>query len=659
MKKILFLAVLAACLLILGCASAQQTTTLLVYMCGGDIEEDACEDLVEIAEVEAGDAINVVVLAGGATSWSLDDLKGNSRTLAVIRDGYFEELQDWGAGNMGDPKSLEEFLRFGLTKYPADRTIVILWNHGAGSEGGLCFDATTRDEDGLTLVEISEALSNVSNSVSGFHINIFGCDACMMATYEIAAMLSHYNIDYFVASEELEPGTGWYYTTWLSALKNDPSLSDAELCKWIVDSFMEEGLKENPDDYLTMSAVDLSEMPALEKSMEQFASTMTGQIQGGNLSTVRRGRSRMYTFGSFDDASWDMVDLGAVLDTYAEFDPANAAEAKRCLSRAVIVNRQTDNLSTCCGLSILIPQDTTETYDEYRSGFNLSSFIPNWVNFVDGYVSQLGGGHYQFTVTDTCPISAGNEYTESYCPSSYYPCEPMWWDDDSESYEPVASDPNEITISDEDQGFTAVIPKEDLAYLDFVESSLLMNISDKETECYVELGYMRNNLVDWKTGKVCSLFDGYWPVFGEQLVPMYDQVRNDRILRSLIPVKLNGEYTYLVVQFALDENGIEGEGTVLGANAGYNDSGLPIRNMTQLKDGDIIIPVYTTYTIVEGKDDPEEGEFDGDPITWKDGMTVVFEDIADEEEPTEMLFCFIFNDIFGEFTTSEMISFEL
>ena len=197
---LLLLALLAA----LAAASAE-TTTLLVYMCGTDLQDAGCEDLAEMAEVEAGDAINVVVLAGGAKQWDLEDLKGNSRTLAVIRDGYFEDLQDWGHVSMGNPDSLEEFLRYGLTEYPADRTIAVLWDHGAGSEGGICFDETAGD-DGLTIVEINQALEKLGKNVPGYHINIFGCDACMMATYEMAAMLSHHNIGYYVASEELEPG---------------------------------------------------------------------------------------------------------------------------------------------------------------------------------------------------------------------------------------------------------------------------------------------------------------------------------------------------------------------------------------------------------------------------------------------------------------------
>ena len=269
-KACIGFAVLLALLLAVAAACAE-TTTLLVYMCGTDLQEDACQDLVEMAEVEAGDAINVVVLAGGAKEWALDDLKANSRTLAVIRDGYFEELQDWGRGSMGDPDSLEQFLSFGLKEYPADRTIAVLWDHGAGSEGGVCFDETAGD-DGLTIVEINEVLQNLKKSVPDFHIDIFGCDACMMGTYEMAAMLAGHPVDFYVASEELEPGTGWNYTGWLEMLKDDPGISNEDLCGAIIDTFMEAGLENDPDDYLTLSAVRLSKVGELAKSMEQFAS---------------------------------------------------------------------------------------------------------------------------------------------------------------------------------------------------------------------------------------------------------------------------------------------------------------------------------------------------------------------------------------------------
>ena len=650
MKKTVccFLGLLLA--LLLGCAAAgAETTTLLVYMCGTDLQEDACEDLIEMINAETGDDVNIVVLAGGAKRWSIEDLKGNTRNLV---DFTADEITDWGRGSMGSGESLKEFLEYGLKEYPAERTIVILWDHGAGSEGGVCFDETA-DDDSLTAVEINEVLSGLDQSVPGWHINIFGCDACMMGTYEMAAMLSHHNIDYYVASEELEPGTGWDYTGWLSPLARDPSMSDEDVCAYIIESFIEAGLANDPDDYLTLSAVKLSEVPALENSMEQFASVMSGQIEGGNISAVRRGRSRMYTFGSFADASWDMVDLGAVLDAYAQFDSGTAAAAKRSLSAAVVLSKQTDNLDACCGLSVLVPQDTAESFDEYRAGFDLSDVIPEWVGFVNKYVSELNGGSYSCSVGGTCQISSGSGFFGTFVSSSW--CDGcLSWDDEAECYgEAIGAEEYEIT--DADQGFTVTLSQDDLANLDYVEGMLMMDISDEETFAFVDFGTMQNNLINWSTGTVVSLYDGTWPVFGGQPVPLYDQTSNEHSRRSLIPVRLNGVYTYLVVVFPAGGT----EGRIVGANAGYDDNGLPIRSMTKLNPGDEIVPVYTLYVFQGDSDEPEESEFEGEKIIWQDGMTVTYEDLSDEDDPMQMMFCFCFNDIFGEDTLSDIISFEL
>ncbi|MBR0386960.1 MAG: hypothetical protein IJH85_04105, partial [Clostridia bacterium] len=132
-------------------------------------------------------------------------------------------------------------------------------------------------------------------------------------------------------------------------------------------------------------------------------------------------------------------------------------------------------------------------------------------------------------------------------------------------------------------------------------------------------------------------------------------VSNERGRRSLIPVKLNGEYTYLVVEFTAGSN----EGRIIGANAGYDENGLPIRTTTKLREGDIIIPVYTMYVGNEDSEDMEETEFDGDEIIWRDGMTVTYEDLSDGDEPLEAMFCFVLNDIFGEYTMTDLIAFEI
>ena len=654
MKRIWIIVLTILSLALISSAHAETSTTLLVYMCGADLQSAACEDIYEMGIAEVGDNVNIVILAGGAEEWDFDEIQGNTRNLITLRDGSFESITDWGWKSMGSEDSLLEFLRYGLTEYPADRTVAVLWDHGAGSEAGVCFDDTTEDQDGLSLLEINNVLYDLHEQMGDYHIDIFGCDACMMATYEMAAMLSYYDIDYYIASEELEPGIGWHYTSWLEKLGKQPDMTAEELCGCIVDNYMEAGLKETPDDYLTLSVISLHEMGNLQEAVEKLASTMLGELQQGNVADLRRERSRMYSFGSYVDGSWDMVDMGAMLDAYARHDAENAALARKQLSKAVLYSRQTDNLQPCSGLSVLIPQDTKNEFETYAEGVDLSFYMPNWIGFVKAYTQQLQGGSYSFSATSAQQMSGTgflSQIAELFSDSG----DVYGWNEETETYTTEGRPDIPIAVSDGDYAFTAKLSEEDLQYLDYVEGMLALDISDEELSGYVDFGLMQNNLINWDTGDVYSLFDGSWPVFGEQMVPLYDQMSNERGRRSLIPVKLNGEYTYLVVEFTAGSN----EGRIIGANAGYDENGLPIRTTTKLREGDIIIPVYTMYVGNEDSDDMEETEFDGDEIIWRDGMTVTYEDLSDGDEPLEAMFCFVLNDIFGEYTMTDLIAFEI
>jgi len=654
MKKTLFLLFMAVFVLMGIGAAAEANLTLLVYMCGANLQEAGCYDIYEMGMAETGDEVNIVVLAGGASEWAFDEIAGNTRNLITIRNGEFESITDWGWASMGSGESLLEFLEYGLQEYPADRTAVILWDHGAGSEAGICFDDTTQEQDGLSLVEINDVLYDLNERLNGFHIDLFGCDACMMATYEMAAMLSYYDIDYFVASEELEPGLGWSYTPWLKAVSKDPGMTTEALCERIVDSYMEAGQEAAPDSYLTLSAIDLGKMEGLQSAMEDLGAVLLNEMAQGNAADVRRGRSRMYTFGAYADGSWDMVDLGAMLDAYAQFAPDGAAQARKAMGQAVRINRQSDNLDPCCGLSVLIPQDTKDEFESYIEGLDLSFYMPNWMGFVKAYAGQLVGGSHSFAQTTPQAVTGSGFFSQISAMIGESTNE-MSWDEATQSYEEASQPTDVVATTEYDYAFSASIAPEDLQYLDHVEGMLMMDISDEEMFGYVDLGLMQNNVVDWNSGEVYSLFDGTWPIFGDQLVPLYDQMKNEYGRRSLIPGRLNGEYTYLVVEFKAGE----AEGRILGANAGYDANGLPIRNTTELNEGDSIIPVYTMF--VDSGDDGElqEMEFDGDEILWEDGMTVTYEDLGEDDDKLEMMFCFVLNDVFGEYDMTEAIPFEV
>ena len=119
MKKAIFGLWIAALLLLGAGALAEADFTLLAYMCGADLQSDACEDIYEMGIAENGDDVNIVVLAGGTTEWDFDELSGNTRNLVTIRDGAFETIEDWGWASMGSEESLLEFLDIPFVGSPA------------------------------------------------------------------------------------------------------------------------------------------------------------------------------------------------------------------------------------------------------------------------------------------------------------------------------------------------------------------------------------------------------------------------------------------------------------------------------------------------------------------------------------------------------------
>ena len=162
-------------------------------------------------------------------------------------------MENLGEAQMTSPNTLTDFIKWSASNYPADRYELVLWNHGGGTALGFGYDEMYPD-DMLSLSQIGNALSD-----SGIKFDIVGFDACLMGTIETAYMLEPY-ADYLVASEEYEPGTGWYYSEWLKNLSDNTSMPTVEIGKKIVEDYIN-GPDSSFFDSNTLSIVDLREIP--------------------------------------------------------------------------------------------------------------------------------------------------------------------------------------------------------------------------------------------------------------------------------------------------------------------------------------------------------------------------------------------------------------
>ena len=131
-------------------------------------------------------------------------------------DGLYLLEDVAGTNDMSNPEALCDFINFATENFPADRYQLVFWNHGGGTIGGFGVDEVSGNTQ--TLYQIDQALTQ-----AGVKFDYIGFDACLMATIETAFMLEKH-ADYLIASEESEPGYGWYYTDFITALSENPSM---------------------------------------------------------------------------------------------------------------------------------------------------------------------------------------------------------------------------------------------------------------------------------------------------------------------------------------------------------------------------------------------------------------------------------------------------
>lgn len=393
MKILKFLICVTSILLVMMAVASAETTTVMMYMCGTDLQQDCLTDIQEMCDATTGGDIRIVVLAGGAKQWSDRRLSAGRLNFFTIQNGRWSDVQDWGRASMGSTDTLTRFVKHCWQNERSQRNILILWDHGSSALAGLCFDEVHAD-DSVTIAELGNCFEGLKRELSGFHLDLIGADACLMACYEMAATLAPY-ADYYVASEELEPGLGWYYTNWLRELSNDPAMDGSQLAAAIIDSYVYACNRDNPNDYLTLSAVDLRKMSALTPLINSLADTLTAQINGGQLSAISRAVRSMYVFGSFDDAGSDMVDLMEFFTMCERYDPATAAAAKTALRQTVIRNYANSYVPKANGMSIFVPMENKR---DLSSGMNsyTSDAVQEYADFVRAFGGASESGSWSF-----------------------------------------------------------------------------------------------------------------------------------------------------------------------------------------------------------------------------------------------------------------------
>ncbi|MEX1307256.1 MAG: clostripain-related cysteine peptidase, partial [Eubacteriales bacterium] len=283
----------------------QDTVTVMIYMLGSDLESSggmATRDLQEILNADIADNVNIIVETGGATKWQNSVISADTNQRYQCVNGGLKLLQDnLGIRTMTDPNTLTDFITYCKTNFPANRYMLVMWDHGGGSAAGYGHDEYAPN-DTMTLDEIHSALTKAN-----VDFDLIGFDACLMATYETAVMLEQH-ADYMIASEETEPGIGWYYTGWVNALSDNTSISTAKLGQILIDDFTEKCYENSAREQTTLSIIDLAEFAGtVPEAFNAFAASTGDMIEADAYDTIAEARSDTREFGQ--PARLDQIDL--------------------------------------------------------------------------------------------------------------------------------------------------------------------------------------------------------------------------------------------------------------------------------------------------------------------------------------------------------------
>lgn len=350
--------------------SQQKEWTFLIYLNGhNNLDYFGAMDINEMEKVGSTGDVNVVVQWASSASpktkrvYVQKDLDPSKVTSPTV--------QEMPRVDMGDYRSLVEFVRWGVATYPAKKYFIAVWDHGSGwhakKRGQLGItpqDISWDDFSGnhMTTKQLGQAMTEAAQII-GHKVDVYGSDACLMAMAEVAGEMMS-SVEVFVGSQELEPGKGWPYDGLLSRWTARPGATARDVGKYLVEEYVKSyqgGSQGN--DQVTLSAFDLTQMPGFNAWVKELGEKLS------KLDASERAKVVSAARGSINFTYDDYVDL---MDFVSNVQKAGISTLDSDLYRRgsqsfdqfVYANGVTASYARAKGLSLWIPQDMS-TYNRY------------------------------------------------------------------------------------------------------------------------------------------------------------------------------------------------------------------------------------------------------------------------------------------------------
>jgi hypothetical protein len=421
-------------------APGKKPWTIMVYLAGdNNLDSAGVVDLGEMKQVGSTDQINIVAQFDRSTG------KGETRRF-YLRKGTTlakDALVNLGETNMGDPKVLQSFLEWGVKNYPAQRYMLVIWNHGAGWDDtniyrtvrselkrnvaykgdrvaaavrgakgsvpisqvraisarplkralfaptihqavklrAIAFDDDAKDF--LDNIEMKRVLV-AAKKLFGGKLSVLGMDACLMSMVEVAYQVRD-TAEVMVGSQQVEPGAGWPYHTVLKALAAKPTMTAAELGQTVVARYL---ASYGANSGVTQAALNLSASAAIGGAIDKLAAVLLKAVADSQkLFAIVRARKSVQTYETRDYV--DLLDFCRLLSKLsgdaAISQACSEVEDKGVHPFVLASGAKGADVAKSNGVSIYFPVDTISPL------YAKLDFCRNskWNEFLAGYFAAL------------------------------------------------------------------------------------------------------------------------------------------------------------------------------------------------------------------------------------------------------------------------------
>ena len=350
---------------------SEESWTILIYLMGDtDLEEYALGDIVEMAAVPDSPNLNIVTFFDRSEDHTNEGVLNvpdfTDTKIFQVTNGELLVLNDnLGEKNLGSAETFAEFIDYGLSAFPADRTGLILWDHGAGWPG------MGPDEDsGYDILTLQEMVLGLELGLANSEIDkldLIGFDACLMATYEVAKKMAPF-ANIMVASQELEPGHGWDYEV-LEVITTNPSIEAAELGIEITNSYLDHAVSYGTEIDITLSVIDLTKIDLLDQAISELSkSFLNASLEISPKLGISVNNS--LRFGKSPNPLWDsqMSDIGDFAATLGLYEPNLQIDSNNLVDAMnnVLISQVTGPATrSATGLSIYFPELSEYAKEDY------------------------------------------------------------------------------------------------------------------------------------------------------------------------------------------------------------------------------------------------------------------------------------------------------